>query len=69
MSTNGSHYGAIVFSDFGLQTSLELNFNEFFDLESLAKKVERLTYKGYRTRIDLAFEIADKQLFTERGGK
>ena len=57
-----------MFSDYGTQTSLEVTFNEFYDLERLVKKVERMSYKGYRTRIDLAFEIADKKLFTQQGG-
>ncbi|XP_066928452.1 uncharacterized protein [Clytia hemisphaerica] len=68
ISKNTSHYGAIIFSDFGTQTSLELKFNEVFDLEEIARRVERLPYKGYRTRIDLAFDIANYQLFTPRGG-
>jgi len=68
VSQRGSHYGAIIFSDYGSQTSLELKFNDEYDLERISRRIERLPYKGYRTRIDLAFSIADKDLFSSAGG-
>jgi len=68
VSEPGKHYGAIIFSDAGDDTSLELKFNDEYDLERLVRRIERLPYKGHRTRIDLAFNIANRDLFSPSGG-
>ena len=63
-----SNYGVVIFSDAGEYSSLRLKFNEVFDLETMVRRIERMPYKGYRTRIDLALQLADKNLFSEDGG-
>ena len=68
VSKEASNYGVIIFSDAGEFSSVRLNFNEVFDLEEMAKTIERLPYKGFRTRIDLAFKLANEKLFTNTGG-
>ena len=64
-----SNYGVVIFSDAGEFSSLRLRFDEIFDLEAMVRRIERMPYKGYRTRIDLALQIADKDLFSAKGGK
>jgi len=58
----------VIFSDAKQFSSVRLKFNEIYDLEEIARKVERLPYKGYRTRIDLAFQLANEELFVQKGG-
>ena len=47
---------------------MQLKFNEVFDLEEMARRIERLPFKGFRTRIDLAFQLANENLFTKESG-
>ena len=68
LSEKGTHAGVIVFSDFGRYSNLEIKFDKYYNLKPFLEHVERLPFYGYRTRIDLAFEIADKQLFSKAGG-
>lgn len=68
LSKEGTHVGAVVFSDAGRYTRLAFDFNAYYNLTKLARFVETLPFYGYRTRIDLALEVANKELFTEKAG-
>ena len=68
MKKNGTHAGVVVFSDIRPYSQLEIKFDQYYDLKPFLEHVERLPFYAYRTRIDLAFEIADKELFSKAGG-
>ena len=69
LSKTGTHAGVIVFSDYGKYTKMEFDFNKYYNLSEFARHVEKLPFPGYRTRIDLAFDIADQELFTKEAGQ
>ena len=69
LSQNGTHAGVVVFSDHLPYTKLEIKFDQYYNLKPFLEHIERLPFYAYRTRIDLAFQIAEKELFSKSGGK
>ena len=59
--------GVIVY---GSEAKLEIKLNDFSDIESFKAALdEKIKYKGASlTRIDLALDMANKELFTEENG-
>lgn len=57
-----------MFSDAGAYTNLAFDFDTYYNLSEFARSVENLPFPGYRTRIDLAFDLADSVLFTKEAG-
>ena len=68
ISENGSHAGAVIYSDFGRYSNAAIKFNDHFSTPDFLKAVEKVEHFGYRTRIDLAFKVATEELFAEKGG-
>ncbi|XP_066928415.1 uncharacterized protein [Clytia hemisphaerica] len=68
ISKEGSHAGAVIYSDFGRFSTASIKFTDHFSTPSFLKSVEKVEHFGFRTRIDLAFLVAQDQLFTVKGG-
>lgn len=63
-----SHAGVITFSDHTKYTKLQIPLNKYYTTREFVNAVGELEYFGYRTRIDLAFDIAQNELFTLKNG-
>ena len=60
-----THVGLIEYSS---RASLQLRFNELYDEDAIKAKIDAVPHTRGRTRMDLALEVASRDLFTLRGG-
>lgn len=71
-STNGAHGSVIVFSDRINEkvqyTKVTIKLNNNLSGFEFGEAINETPYFGFRTRIDLAFELADKVVFTAENG-
>ena len=65
LSRLGTHVSVIVY---GSEATIEINLNDHTDLDSFTEAVRKIKYRGGRTRIDLALQLASSIVFTPSGG-
>ena len=72
ISKDGVHAGVIIFSDktYGTNayTKMTIKLNDFYNTTSFNDAVGKSPYFGFKTRMDLAFKVAEEELFTLAGG-
>ena len=68
ISENGSHAGAVIYSDFGSYSMDAIRFDDHYSTPEFLRAVEAVEHFGFRTRIDLAFQRAETKLFVKEGG-
>lgn len=65
LSRLGTHVSVIVY---GSEATIEINLNDHTDLDSFTEAVRKIKYRGGRTRIDLALQLASSIVFTPSSG-
>ena len=65
LSPNTTHLGVITFSE---TAKLDIPFNKHEDHDAFQKDVSSLPFRGYITRIDLAFTLTNTHLFDQKYG-
>lgn len=64
VSLLGSHASVIIYSE---SVELAVDFNDFLSLDEFKQKVSGLAFMRQRTRMDLALDMANTKVFTEKG--
>ena len=64
-----THAGVVLFSDAKQYTNVTIKLMDYLTTKSFNQAVMASKYYGYRTRIDLAFQKVEEELFTIAGGK
>jgi len=67
ISETGTHAGVVIFSDIGY-VKMTIKLNDHMDTKSFNEAVKKSPYYGWRTRIDLGFEVVEKELFNVKNG-
>ena len=65
ISKDGSRSSVLTFSYY---SELSIKFNDYFDQSSFDDAVNSIPLMGHTTRIDKAFRLAQKEMFTEENG-
>lgn len=65
LSENGPHYGVILFGQFA---TVDIKFNDYYNITKLRNAVMSLPQSGATTRIDRGLRKAYKVLFQKKGG-
>ena len=65
ISNNGSRSSVLTFS---YNSELSIKFKDHFDQKSFNDAVDAIPLMGHTTRIDTAFRLAQKEMFTEANG-
>merc|ERR1711962_345316 len=70
ISETGTHAGVVIFSDepIGEFIKMTIKMNDFFDTKSFNNEVKKSPYFGWRTRIDLGFNVVENELFNVANG-
>ena len=68
ISKDDAHASVVVFSDRIPHTYVSIKLVDYFTNIGFKKAVADTPLIGYRTRMDLAFKLADKQIFTTENG-
>lgn len=69
VSESGTHVGLVVYST---EASVQLRFNEFAGAQlnavNVKRKIQKLPHTRGYTYIDKALDLADMEIFSEKGG-
>lgn len=65
LSPQAAHIGLITFSE---TAHLHIPFNKHQNHEDFFQDIDNTPFQGHRTRIDLAFSLANRRLFESRYG-
>lgn len=73
IAEGGARGSVVVFSDTVTEknsyTRLTLNLDNKLSAREFWKRIDETPYIGYRTRIDLGFQVIEKEVFTLEDGK
>ena len=68
ISETGTHAGVVIFSDIGY-VKMTIRMNDFFNTKDFNRAVRLSPFYGWRTRIDLGFNVVQNELLTIAGGR
>ena len=68
ISKDDAHVGVVVFSDRLPHTYISINLLDYFKYTDFKRAVDAIPYIGYRTRMDLALQLANEDVLSVQNG-